>query len=243
MKSGATTEQELALALEVRTAIKLLRVGLGELQSIDGANDFYHLPFLLLSSGFERLMKCMICRKRLHDTAKFPTTNELKTHDLLKLKKRVLSKCISKGTAYQKQATKEDYDYMTTDVDLTRLFGMLSEFGRFARYYNLDVITGSTRPAVDVERMWSEYEAELVRKDKNLSALSGDPSRLDDLYRALNRIIVRRLERFARALARQFTLGDLGDEAKTHTGVISCFLYLRNDQLGKVDYRLQGKRT
>ncbi len=236
MKSGVTTEQKLALALEVRTAIKLLRVGLGELQSIDGANDFYYLPFQLLSSGFERLMKCMICLKRQHDTGQFPATEELKTHDLLALKDRVVSECISRDTAYRRPATKDDYAYMVGDDELKRLLGMLSQFGKFARYYNLDVVTGSTKPTVDVEEKWCQYETELLNDDKKLSALSKDSTRLDELYRYLNRIIVSRLERFARALVRQFTLGDLGKEAKTYTRSISCFLCITDSELGNVDY-------
>jgi len=73
-KAHANIQQKVALALEIKTSVKLLCLGLAELQGIDGANDFYHLPFLLISSGFERLMKCIICLKRLKDTGRFPTT-------------------------------------------------------------------------------------------------------------------------------------------------------------------------
>ena len=153
------------------------------------------------------------------------------------LKGRVVSECISRSTACRRPATKDDYAYMIGDAELDRLLGMLSEFGKFARYYNLDVVTGSTKPTVDVEQMWNQYETEMVNNDKKLSALFEDPTGLDELYRHLNRIIVSKLERFARALVRQFTLGDLGEEAKTHTASIACFLYLRDSQLGSVDYR------
>ena len=46
---------------EVNTAIQLLKNGMGELQKIGGANDFYHAPTLLLSSGYERLLKSLLC--------------------------------------------------------------------------------------------------------------------------------------------------------------------------------------
>lgn len=229
-------KQELALTLEIETAVKLLRTGLAELQSIDGANDFYHLPFLLLSSGFERLMKCMICLKRRHDTGAFPPTDELKTHDLMELKNRVLSKCISQTTASSRKATDEDYHFMTADADFQKLLRMLSLFGEFARYYNLDVVTGSTKPPVNAEEMWEEYERDLVDESGVLSSLYHDVNRIDDFYGELNCIIVGKLERFARALARQFTLGDLGPEAKSHTGTIDCFLFLTDDDLGRQDY-------
>lgn len=233
---GTTTEQKLALTFEIETAVKLLRLGLAELQNIDGGNDFYHLPFLLLSSGFERLMKCMICLKWRHDTGVFPPTAELKTHDLVKLKARVLSECVFEDTASKRPATKEDYGYMEADEDLRRLLEMLSQFGKFARYYNLDVVTGSAKRTVNAQEMWEQYEGDLVKKHGALSSLSGELNRIDDFYRELNRIIVGKLERFARALVRQFTLGDLGADAKKHTGIISAFLYLSDNELGKRNY-------
>lgn len=46
---------------EFETADKLIRLGFGELQNINLVNDFYFLPFQLLSQGFERFMKSYIC--------------------------------------------------------------------------------------------------------------------------------------------------------------------------------------
>jgi hypothetical protein len=45
----------------LQASVKLIEIGFGEFQRLDLANDFYHLPFQLVSSGFERLMKCYIC--------------------------------------------------------------------------------------------------------------------------------------------------------------------------------------
>jgi len=53
--------KEFSIDDELRTSIKLIELGFGEFQNLDMTNDFYHLPFQLLSSGFERLMKCHIC--------------------------------------------------------------------------------------------------------------------------------------------------------------------------------------
>ena len=49
-----------ALYEELRTSRGLIRAGFGHLQEIDGGNDFYHLPHLLMASGIEKLMKCYI---------------------------------------------------------------------------------------------------------------------------------------------------------------------------------------
>jgi len=53
--------KELYLDDELRTAVRLIELGFGEFQNLDLANDFYYLPFQLLSGGFERLIKCHIC--------------------------------------------------------------------------------------------------------------------------------------------------------------------------------------
>lgn len=53
--------KDIYLDEELRTSIRLIELGFGELQNLDMVNDFYFLPFQLLSSGFERLMKCHIC--------------------------------------------------------------------------------------------------------------------------------------------------------------------------------------
>lgn len=229
----------ICLGDELQTSIKLLQLGLGELQKINMSNEFYHLPFLLLSSGFERLMKCMICFKYLEDKGRFPSLDEIKGrtngHDLFFLKEKVISDCISKNTVIKRQATKDDYDYISNDSDLNKLIEMLSEFGQYARYYNFDIVTGKQNPAPDVKQRWEQYEFELIKDDNSLlSFLSGN--KLDEVYKEINRKIISKLERFARALARQFTLGDLGQEARKYTGTILPFLNLRDDELGQTDY-------
>lgn len=53
--------KDIYLVDELQTAVRLIELGLGEFQNLTLENDFYHFPFQLLSSGFERLMKCHIC--------------------------------------------------------------------------------------------------------------------------------------------------------------------------------------
>jgi len=53
--------KDIHLYEELFTVLKLIEIGFGEFQNLDLVNDFYHLPFQLVSSGFERLMKCHIC--------------------------------------------------------------------------------------------------------------------------------------------------------------------------------------
>lgn len=38
---------------------------------------------------------------------------------------------------------------------------LLSEFGKFSRYYNLNVVTREENPGLDVKTLWREYERDI----------------------------------------------------------------------------------
>ena len=160
-------------------------MGLGELQKIDGTNDFYFLPFLLLSNGYERLMKCMLCFNHFNKHGIYPNQNNLKTHDLQKLKNRIIDECIIEEKAKRTDSGKKDFEFLKQDSDLAELLLMLSEFGKYSRYYNLDVVTAAKKPAKDVNQMWEDYEFKLIRNDDNLNNLSLKND-LDMLYKEIN---------------------------------------------------------
>ena len=60
---------------ELLVAIRLLKCGLRELNKLNSEHDFYHLPIQLLASGFERLMKTVICCHTLETSGEFPDRN------------------------------------------------------------------------------------------------------------------------------------------------------------------------
>ena len=235
-----TVKKKICLLEEVYTSTRLIIIGLRELHNIGGGNDFYHLPFQLLSSGFERLMKCMICYKYLNDEGRFPSFPELKGkssgHDLLYLKNKIISFCISASKQSLSTALKSDYEYIATDEGLEQLITVLSEFGKSARYYNLDVVVGKKDPSPDVLQTWSSYEFDLIKDDESMMEELKRGNVKSKVRKKINREIVCKLERFARALARQFTLGDLGDDANTCVAYISKFLFLTDDDLGETNY-------
>jgi len=157
-------QQWISFNEEILTSIRLLQLGLRELQEIGFENDFYHLPLLLLSSGFERLMKCMICLKYFDNNAKFPTSEEIKSfgHNLVDLKDKIVSDCISKDTSYKRPATKQDYEFLTEDNGSDKLIKILSDFGQNARYHNLNVVGGENTPRTDIKARIEEFELHLI---------------------------------------------------------------------------------
>lgn len=229
--SEISNEQRMALQIEIDTSIKLIQLGFTELQKINFSNDFYYLPLQLLSSGFERLMKCIICLGHLEKNGSFPNQTEIKTHGLIALKNCIISDFFSTKV----QATEADFEFINTDEDLQKVLHYLSEFGKQSRYYNLDVITGAN-PSLNVESIWEYFELDILKRNPELFRSHTENSEWDKGYDFICREIITTLERFARALVRQFTLGDLGHEAFTFSGSISPFLLLTDEQLGKTKY-------
>jgi hypothetical protein len=127
---------------ELETSHKLIVAGFGTLQEIDTANDFYHLPHQLLASGLERLMKCYIALVYEDANGSFPDMAFMKTlgHDLTDLLAKITNEFYGGRSRPFVQA---EYDYITTDTELTECVRILSLFGRFGRYYNLDVVAGN----------------------------------------------------------------------------------------------------
>jgi hypothetical protein len=233
--------RKLSLDEELNTSIRLIKLGFGEYQNLDLANNFYYLPFQLISSGFERLMKCYICFGHYEKHAEFPNPKLFRNklgHDLIKLKKHITENYFQENS----KALTEDLVFLETDKDLEKLIGLLSEFGKFARYFNLNVVTGEVDPGVDVKADWEEYETSYVINDKKLLAKLADFETRNEVLDTITKKIIEKLERFTRALCRQFTLGNLGALARQYSPSVSDFLMLMDSDLGTINYRKNTTR-
>jgi hypothetical protein len=235
----------LDLSDELETAAKLIQLGFGEFQNLDRGNDFYYLPFQLLSSGFERLMKCHIClgHHERHNT--YPDSKYLKScgvkggHDLLELKQTIIS---SYFATHHDPVLQEDLDLLTKDKDLERLIHLLSEFGKYARYYNLDIVTSAQKPSIDVKMLWEKYENDIVTSNPKLLQKLSDSDTAEEVLDYTKRQILIKLEQFARAICRQFTIGRLGKKAQQFSGVLYTFIHLKDTELGNQNYRKETTR-
>lgn len=237
----------IALDDEVRASINLIHTGLAELQNINGGNDFYYLPFILLSNGFEKLLKLIICFYTWEQHKQFPAKRDFENkddngHDLVYLKNKVISNCFVAITP----ALKKDLDILANDKVLDQLITFLGEFAQYSRYYNLNIIIShQKKKSKDIKQLWVRLENDLLRADTklyskfNASLKDIDKEKIQEIKKINERVgmkIIILLEIFARALTRQFTSGKLG-EAKRFTGTIRTFLFLRDEDLGQRDYR------
>lgn len=227
-----------SIALELERAIKYLRIGLSEVQKITPANDFYDPVFIYLSGGLERLFKCMLCLNHLEIYGQLPNSNEIwqnkNGHDLLFLKQKIENICVEIKRPFASQ----DFDLIVNDEFINIVCKNLSEYGNRSRYFNLDAILG-VEQKFDSKKSWGKLETEIsieIYGKEKLNQLLLDPKQLEKIYSDSNREIVIRLERFLRALTRQFIFGNFYNDSKKYFFQIEDFTDIEDSQLGITDY-------
>jgi len=221
---------------ELNTAYQLIVTGLGELQEINMGNDFYHLPHLLLASGLERFMKCYICLVYEARERKYPDFNMLKNlgHDLSRLNEEIINNYFEDDN---RPALKEDRSFLKENEKLKIILKILSEFGKYARYYNLDVVTGkSIQSSFDPKDEWEKLERSIEDPTPYLTSNNQEGLHCD-YYPRVNSQIIAIIERFVRAITRQFTLGGHGGKLLQYYIPFGPFLGMIDKDLGTKDYR------
>lgn len=235
-----STLQKVMIGEELLTAMRLLKAGLRELNRMNAATDFFHLPILLLASGFERMMKVVICCHHLESTGEFPKRglflNKGRGHDLVWLLDQITKRCFSDEYVSQIPAAKGDIGFLRSDQKLSKIVQILSDFGKSARYYRLNVVLGESDPGPSPDDEWQKLEMEVFQEDPCWATRSVDPKESDAIHRQINQYLTIQCEKLARCLARLFTIGGLGAQAKQMSPHTFHFLGLTDDQLGKIDY-------
>jgi hypothetical protein len=237
-----TTLQKVMIGEELRTAIRLLKSGLRELNRISGANDFFHFPILLLASGFERFMKVIICCYHFEIKGESPKRNIFpegkRGHDLIYLLDVITKRCFSDKYMAKIPAAQQDINFLGNNKQLRRIVQILSEFGQSARYYNLNIVLGEKNPGPSPDEEWQELEMEILKESPNWAESIKDPSKIGAIHKEINRKLTIHCEMLARSLSRLFTIGGLGNEAKRISSYTHDFLFLTDDQLGERDYEV-----
>jgi hypothetical protein len=229
-------EKDLAIIDELQASVKLIELGLGEFQSLNMGNDFYFLPFQLLSSGYERLMKCLVCLRHFDKTGEYPDTKFLR-NDLGHWLPDILNYTTQNNFVLKETpALQDDLNFLTKDEDLPEIVRLLGEFGRRSRYYNLDVVTGTHVSTIDVKAEWEAFENRFYINDETFLGRLANPEQTEDAIAEINRHSVILLERWARAIGRQFTFSE-GDKVRSLSSIVSSFAALSDEQLGTTDYR------
>lgn len=238
------TVKKLCLLQELRSSLKLIKIGFGEVQKINMENDFYHLPLQVLSSGIERFLKCYLCLGFYEKNNQFPNHKQLKSfagktgHGIVELKNEI-TKNYFLLRHDKDELLREDKLFIENDQKLNKLLSLLSEFGKYARYHNLDIVTSNTKPSIDVEQQWKDFETQLLKENQPIYKrfFSMDVKFSNEGYDYINSRIISLLEKFMRGLSRQFTFVNLGKLAKSFSVDIFFLLTIKDEDLGKNIYK------
>lgn len=231
------TLKYIALLEEFETANKLVRLGLGELQNINLDNDFYFLPFQLLSQGFERFMKAYICVGHFEKHKALPSFQYLKKlgHDLEKLLTDIRENYYNE---YPPVQFRIDRKFLDENTDLKELLFILSEFGKIARYYNFDFILDNSKIGINSKDYWQKFENKIMPIDEMMmkKLMNHDVDR--EIYQEISNYIIIIFEKFIASISRQIIFNTLGQLGKQIT-ISSFFDYglLYEGDFGKTDYR------
>jgi hypothetical protein len=227
------------LLKEVEVSIKLLKNGMRDLQKLGTSNDFFHGPILMLSSGYERLIKCLLCLALMDDNGEFqeaPYKSYGKSgHDLDNLLKKLLSICDTKNYSSKFKAAKMDIDFLKDDKHLREIISLFSDFAQAGRYYNLDIVIKGKSDYKDPDYFWTKIENTIMKARKEVYD-KFEKGEIEYVSKEINRDIIIILEKYTRALARLFTLADFGDFAKQASPLVHHYLMLTDDKLGTTDY-------
>ena len=234
------TYRKIAVLIEIENSIKYLRNGLSELQKITPTNDFYDPTLLMLSSGLERLFKTMLCLNFKEVNGRLPSRNEIwnykQGHDIEFLKSEVEKICIPINRSFAIM----DYELITNDILINSICKTLSEFAKRSRYFNMDVILGNEQ-SFDSKEEWENLETSVLKEfygENEFYKKLGDFELLDSIYEKANELLVSKIEQFLRAITRQFIFGDFSSESKTFVFQIESFTNIKDEHIGKTDYRI-----
>ena len=236
LDNSGHTVKFICLLEELELSRDLLKSGFGHLQEVDTGNTFYHLPHQLMASGLERFMKCYILLLYDGRYGFYPNNRYVKRlgHDLQKLVGRVCAEFYG-GT--ERPWVQRELTFVTTDSVLQESIRILALFGQKARYYNLDVVSGSGNPSIDPTAEWKALESAV---EDATPYLQNQEALHRDYYPRVHSLLIGRMERLLRAMAMQFTLGGHEDRNRTISrlsDVYAEFRVIRDEELGTTDYR------
>lgn len=212
----------------------LIPDGLAKVQKIRDGSDLPPGALESLSRGFEIFAKVVISLYEFDKTGAFPTSEALKKrygHSLRKALDRVLE---IYDDIDGPPAISEDREFLSQDKFLSRIVGILSEFGNAGRYHDLDSLSG--RPENDSPmELWSLLEGDILQEYPQEERLIGTPES-HVAFEIISKQLVVRIERLARALSRLCSMGFVGPEAKRYSGYMSPFVGTMDRHLGQVVY-------
>jgi hypothetical protein len=232
--------RKICLTKETEIALNCIIKGFGSLQQIDEINIFYYAPFINLSNGFEKLVKCILCYSVLNNDgiiSRIPfISSGQRGHDLIKLMDNLIIELNNHNYSSISTLTNSDMNFLINDNELKEIIKFLSDFSQGGRYYYLNIVLNGSSNTKDPEDIWKKFEKEIIKKDSRLQQLLVD-GKLNELYKNINQKLVVKLESFLRALVRILAFGKFNIFMGQMNFQINYFLQLTDNKLGKTNYK------
>ena len=230
-------QQKLALLQEAEIALYSIETGLGQLtKNIQYApKPYYFSWFLLLSTGFERLMKIVICLHEFEVTGAFPTRQFMKKnmgHSLVNLRDEIIQRCYT-PMYLSKVFAQDDINFLSNNAVISLILNALNDFATQDRYMFMNQISEPTIGREWPKGRWEEIERAILSDEVYYHLQQSD---YPELKRQANKLTQAHIEKFTRAIARLFVFGNLGDLAANQYALISGFLRLDDSNLGIKKY-------
>ncbi len=227
----------MGLLQEAEIALYSIEAGLAALEKNQpyAPKPYYFAWYLLLSTGFERLMKIIVCLHMFETTGAFPTRRVLQRdigHDLLKLRDAIVQRCYTPEYC-QRLFSQDDLRFITSDPILLHLLQALNDFAQGDRYMFMNQISEPSLGREWPKMRWEEIE-QLALSDTVYYQLLKDD--YPELIRQSTRALKGSIERFTRALTRLFIFGNLGSLARSQSAMISEFTNMEDSNLGRTIY-------
>ncbi|MBM2815178.1 MAG: hypothetical protein HW421_1940 [Ignavibacteria bacterium] len=227
---------------EIRIGCTCAKKGLIEFSKFGPSTIDLFIPLLLLSVGFERLLKVLYCFDFFNKNSNYPTNNELKDkgHDLIALTNHFISVCENYQLYKNAQARINDLKYLKNSLDFKQLLSILNIFAKEARYYNLDYISGIEKQIYDPRELISKFLNNILRRYPEINEqISNPPYNSQIVYDTFNPYFVELVQRFLRIICFGFTQGAFGDKAKQLSdGLLDDFLFIRDENLSQINFTL-----
>lgn len=235
MGNGKDSIQILSFSNEIKISITCFKKGLVEFSTFGPTTSNLFVPLLLLSTGFERILKILYSLHYYDKNSSFPENKELKKygHDIKKLLDSFVEVCSLHNIYRTSSARKEDIDYLKNNLDFKQLISIINDFSKSSRYYNLNFISEPKQNSGDsmefIHNMQKVFRQRNPEIDKNIFV---PPYNTQLLYDRFNPYIIELIQRSLRVFSYGFTQGAFGPLAlQVSSGLMNDFLYIKEENL------------
>lgn len=226
---------------EIRIALDCINLGISHIAKWDGKGYEYFIPLLLLSTGFERLMKILLCLKYFDEYGSYPSTTDFnqhigKIHDIETLMTKILEILKNNPLYGFAPDRKADIGFLENDKDIKWLISLLSDFAKHSRYHNLNVMIDNGKSKEDPWDSISQFRTQYFIAHFQLQneVLLQD---LTPFYTEVHSHLIGIIQRFTRVLCFCFTQGAFGSTARqVSAGLLDDFMFLKDEQIGDISF-------